>query len=231
MKLSSVQIALIAVFAALQALFALIPYAIPVGVSGQITLGIVGGSLIGILLGPITGGLAALIGSFVGVLVNPAGAIFGILTIFPPTAAAIGAGCVRSRRGYVAGAIILASLLVFYAHPYGGELLAYPWLSIIAMIVAFSPLSFIAGSGFKLSGGTKLVFGIVIAAFVGTLADKMVGDAIAIWYFSPSIPPSVWYSIMYVYPIERILATFLISVIALPVYLGLKRANLIDSLK
>ena len=231
MKLSSIQVSLIAVFAALQALFALLPYAIPVGVSGQITLGIVGGSLIGILLGPVTGGSAVLIGSFIGVFLNPSGAIFSILTVLPPTVAAIAAGCVKLRRGYVAGGIMLASLLVFYAHPYGGELLVYPWLSIIAMIIAFSPLAFMAGSSFKSSGRIRLVFAIIIAAFVGALADKIVGDAIAIWYFSPGLTPPIWYSIMYVYPFERIFATFLITIITVPVYYGLKKANVIDSLK
>jgi len=231
MKLSTVHIALIAVFAALQALFAIFPFTITIGVSGQITLGIIGGSLIGILLGPTTGGLATLIGATVGVFLNPAGAIFGILTVIPPFLAAFGAGCVKIKKGYVAGAVILVLLMIFYAHPYGQEALLYPWLSIIATIVAFSPLAIMAGSTFTSSETAKSTFGIVIATFVGVMADNMAGNAIAMWYFSPDLTPLIWYSVMFIYPVERIVALIIISIIAAPVYASLRKARLIDSFK
>jgi hypothetical protein len=228
MKLSAVDVALMSVFAALQASFAIIPFTITVGVSGQITLGVIGGSLIGILLGPVIGGLAVLIGSIVGVFLNPAGALFGILTVIPPFFGAFGAGCVKIKRGYIAGAVILASLLVFYAHPFGREAFIYPWLHIVAMIVAFSPIAYIAGSTFSSSNTKKPLFGIAIAAFVGVLTDHITGSALAMWYFSPSLIPPIWYSIMPVYPIERTVALILIIVIATPVYYSLRKAGLID---
>ena len=231
MRLSTVQVALIAVFAALQAVLAVLPFTITVGVSGQITLGVIGGSLIGILLGPLTGGLAVLIGSLVGVLLNPAGAIFGIFSILPPFFGAFGAGCVRIKRGYIAGGIILAALLVFYAHPFGREAVFFPWLHIIAMVVAFSPLAHLAGSSFTSPKNARLVFGIVVAAFVGVLSDHITGSALAMWYYSPGLTPAIWYSIMFVYPIERVVALILASVIAAPVYYSLRRSELADSLK
>ena len=231
MKLSTVDISLIAVFAALQALLTIFPFTITIGVSGQITLGVVGASLIGILLGPVIGGLAVLIGSFVGVFLNPAGAIFGVFTIIPPFFGAVGAGCVKVKRGYVAGSVILASLLVFFAHPFGREVLIYPWLHIVAMIAAFSPLAYVAGSTFSSSESTKPILGIVMAAFVGVLTDHITGSALAIWYFSPSLTPEIWYSIMFVYPVERIVALILASIIATPVYYSLRKAGLIDLLK
>lgn len=231
MKLSTVDVSLIAVFAALQALLTFFPFTITIGVSGQITLGVVGASLIGILLGPVIGGLAVLIGSFVGFFLNPAGAIFGIFTVIPPFFGAVGAGCVKIKRGYVAGSVILASLLVFFAHPFGREAFIYPWLNIVAMIAAFSPLAYLAGSTFGSSGSTKPMLGIVMAAFVGVLTDHITGSALAIWYFSPSLTPEIWYSIMFVYPVERIIALILASIIATPVYYNLRKAGLIDLLK
>lgn len=231
MKLSTVQVALMAVFAALQAVLAVLPFTITVGVSGQITLGVIGGSLIGILLGPLTGGLAVLIGSLVGVSLNPAGAIFGIFSIIPPFFGAFGAGCVKIKRGYIAGGIILAALLVFYAHPFGREAVFFPWLHIIAMVVAFSPLAHLAGSSFTSPKNARLLFGIVVAAFVGVLTDHITGNALAMWYFSPGLTPAIWYSIMLVYPIERVVALILASVIAAPVYYSLRRSGLADSLK
>jgi hypothetical protein len=231
MKLSAVDVALIAVFAAFQALLSIFPFTITIGVSGQITLGVIGGPLIGILLGPIIGGCAALIGSSVGLFLNPAGAILGVLTVIPPFFGAVAAGCVKMKRGYIAGVMILASLLVFYAHPFGREAFTYTWLHIIAMIVAFSPIAYMAGSTFSSSQTVKPVLGIVTASFVGVLTDHVIGSALAIWYLSPSLTPQIWYAIMFVYPVERIVALVLASAVAVPVYYSLRKARLIDSSK
>jgi hypothetical protein len=228
MRLSTVSIALIAVLASLQALLSVFPFTITVGVSGQITLGVIGGPLIGILLGPVIGGLSALIGSLVGAFLNPAGAIFGILSVIPPFFGAVGAGLVKIKKGYVAGAIILASLLIFYANPFGREAFIYPWLHVVAMIVAFSPISSLAGSTFRSTEPIRPVFGILIASFVGVLTDHIVGSAIGIWYFS--LRPEIWYFILPIYPIERVVALVLTTIVATPIYTSLKRAKLIDLL-
>lgn len=220
-----------AIFAALQVLLTILPFTITLGVSGQITLGVIGGSLIGIVLGPLIGGLAVLIGSFVGVFLNPGGAIFGAFTVIPPFLGAVGAGCVKNKRGYISGAIILASLLVFYAHPSGHEAFLYSWLHIAAMIVAFSPLAHIAGSSFRSGKTARPVYGIAIAGFVGVLTDHIAGSSLAIWYFSPTLIPEIWFSAMPVYPIERAAALALIVMITTPVYYSLRRTGLLDSLK
>lgn len=225
MKLSTVDVALMAVFAALQALLSYLPFTIAVGVSGFITLGVIGGSLIGILLGPVIGGSAVLIGSLVGVFLNPQGAILGIFTIIPPSAGAFGAGCIRFNRGYLAGAAILVSLLVFYANPFGRQAYLFPWLHIVAMIVAFSPISKLAGSTFNSAEPTKPALGIVLASFIGVLTDHASGSAIGAWYLSLS--PEIWYFIMPIYPLERIVALVVISIIAIPVYSSLKRTGIL----
>jgi hypothetical protein len=229
MKLTSVDVALIAVFAALQALLAVVPFTPTIGAAGyEITLGVIGGSLIGILLGPIIGGFAVLIGSLVGLFLNPAGAFLGVLTVIPPFSGAFAAGCVKIKRGYVAGVVILASVLAFYANPIGREVFEYNWLHIIAMIVAFSPIAYFAGSTFSSRQLLKPTLGIVVASFVGVLTDHAVGDALTIWYLSPSIPPATWLLVMFIYPVERFIALILTSIVALPVYSGLKRAGMID---
>jgi hypothetical protein len=232
MKLTAMRVALVAVFAALQAVLATFPFTIAIGVTGySITLGLIGGPLIGILLGPIMGGMAVLIGSFVGVFVNPLGAIFGFLTVIPPSCGALSAGLVKVRKAYLGGLIILFSLLVFYAHPYGREAFLFPWLHIVAMVIAFSPIAYVAGSGFTDARRSRVVLGIIVASFIGVLTDHIVGSAIAIWYFSPGLIPQIWNSIMFVYPVERIVALVLASAITIPVYFGLKKAGLADFLK
>lgn len=226
MRLSTVDVAFVAVFGALQAILSFIPLSFTIGVSGEITLGVVGGALIGIILGPILGGLAVLIGSFVGVLMNPMAAIFGFFTVLPPFFGAVGAGCVKSKRGYVAGAIILVSLLVFYAHPFGRQALLYPWLHIIAMIIAFSPIALAAGRTFDSPRLTNLTLGVVVASLIGVLTDHIVGSAIGIWYYN--LPPEVWIAIAFVYPVERLVALIIATVVAVPLYSSLKRARMLD---
>jgi len=227
MKLSTIEVAFMAVFAALQAVLSLIPLSFTIGVSGEITLGVVGGALIGILLGPLIGGLAVLIGSFIGVMLNPAGAIFGIFSVLPPFFGAIGSGCIKIKKGYIAGAIVLVSLLVFYAHPFGRGALFYPLLHIIAMIIAFSPLAYMAGKTFDSPQLAKPILGIIVASFVGVLTDHITGSAIGIWYY-PFLTPDKWYAIAFVYPVERLVALTLSTIIAVPLYSSLKKAKLLD---
>lgn len=231
MRISAIKVALIAVFAALQAILLVIPFTITIGVSAQITLGVIGGSLIGILLGPIIGGLAVLTGSLIGVSLNPAGAIFGILTPISPFFGAVAAGCVKIRKGYLAGVVILGCLLVFYAHPFGRQAFIYSWLHIIAMIIAFSPLAYKAGSTFSSVRPAGLAFGIAIAAFIGVMTDHIAGSAVAIWYLSPILTPQQWYLAMPIYPVERIVATILTTMIATPVWYSLRKAGFTDLLK
>ncbi|MEM1587121.1 MAG: ECF transporter S component [Candidatus Bathyarchaeia archaeon] len=226
MRLSSLQVSLIAIFAALQVLLSIFPLSITIGVAGSITLGVAGSPLIGILLGPVLGGLAVLIGSLIGCFINPSGAIFGFLTVIPPFLGALGAGCIRVKRGHIIGAIILASLLIFYAHPYGQQAYIYPWLHIIAMIVAFSPIATMSGSAFTSQKFSKILFGAIISSFVGVMADHIAGCAIAIWYFSPMLVPEIWYIAMPVYPVERVIALIVASIIAASIYQRLKKIGL-----
>ncbi len=223
-----IRISLIAVFASMQAVLCSLPFTITIGVSGQITLGLIGAPITGILLGPLTGGSAALIGSLIGAFINPAGAIFGPLSIIPPSMGAFAAGCVKIKKGYVAGATMLAALAIFYVNPVGSQLILYPWIPIVAIIAAFSPLATVAGATLASPGTVKPVFGIVLAAFIGVLADYSAGIAIAIWYY-PFV--EIWYAIMFVYPIERIVATIIVSVIAVPLYYALQRSGMIETIE
>jgi len=181
------------------------------------------------LLGPFLGGVAVLTGSLIGIFLNPGGAIFGVLTVLPPSLGALSAGFMKlKRRSFIPGVIILTSVFVFYAHPFGRESALYPWLHIIAMVIAFSPLAKIGVSTFRSSNIKRTSLGIPIAAFVGTLTDHIFGSALAIWYFSPFLTPDIWNFILFIYPLERIVAVVLISIIAIPVYYRLKTSGLIE---
>lgn len=230
MRITATKVALIADFGALQTLLSLLPFTLTIGVSGQITLGVIGGPLIGILMGPFFGGLAVLIGSLAGIFLNPGGAIFGVLTVLPPTVGALAAGFTKLKQGYVAGTIILFCLFIFYANPVGREVFAFTWFHIFGMIVAFSSIFYVKKTTFSSVGALRPVFSIAVGALVGVLADHMAGNAIAVWYFPP-LAPSIWYGVMFVYPFERIAAFLLAVTIAVPVYFSVKRSGMAEQLK
>lgn len=230
MRITATKVALIAVFGALQTLLSVLPFTITIGVSGQITLGVIGGPLIGILMGPFFGGSAVLIGSLAGFFLNPSGAIFGVLTVIPPTVGALAAGFTKLRQGYVAGAVILLCLFIFYANPVGREVFAFTWFHIFGMMVAFSSILYVKKTTFSSVGALRPVVGIAVGALVGVLADHMAGNAIVVWYFAP-FPASWLYAVMFVYPFERIVAFLLTVTIAVPVYFGVKRSGMAEQLK
>jgi hypothetical protein len=231
LKFGAREVSIIAVFAALQAVVSLLPFTLTIGVTGQITLGVITAPLIGILAGPLVGGGAVMIGSLIAGFLNPAGALFGVVSFVPPAIGAIGAGFVRSAKGYLAGLMIVASVLVFYSHPYGREVMFYPWLQLIAAVIALLPLSKIYREGFGSTTIKKITPVFVIAAFVGTLSDHASGSAMGVWYFSAFLGPEIWKAIAFVYPIERIVATILCSVVGIPVYQRLKATGLLVAIR
>ena len=225
--LTARQVSAIAIFAAIQAVVTVIPFSIAIGVSGSITLGVVTAPLIGLLLGPLTGGFSVLVGALIGLFLNPAGAIFGILTPLPAALGALAAGFIRKGRGYVPAMIILLCVGAFYLHPFGRAAMFYPWLNVIAMILAFSPVADLAANYFASNGLKKITFAVAIAGFVGTMTDHTFGSALAIWYYN--LPADIWNLVMYIYPVERIITVAIVTVVGTAVYYRLKLSGMLDA--
>ena len=226
-RLTTRQISAIAIFAAIQAIVTVIPFSITIGVSGSITLGVVTAPLIGLLLGPFAGGLSVLLGAFLGSFLNPGGAVFGILTPLPAALGAVAAGCIRKNRGYVPGAVILLSVCAFYLHPFGRAALYYPWLNVVAMVLAFSPIVRPTASFFASAELKKTALAVAFAAFVGTMTDHAFGSALAIWYYN--LPTSIWNLVMYIYPLERMATVIIVTIVGTAVYYRLRRSGMLNT--
>ena len=223
-------IALIAVFAALHTVLSSLPFTIAIGVSGgSITLGVISAPLIGILLGPITGGLSVMIGSIIAMFINPSGALLLVASFLPPTVGAISAGFAIKKRGYISAAMLLVGILAFYSHPIGREAIYYPFMHLIALALALIFSTRLAVWSTELSNINKLSLGVTIAAFVGTLTDHIVGSSIALWLYK--IPTATWNFITPVYPVERIVAVIITVAIALPLYYSLRRSGIYNLIK
>jgi hypothetical protein len=226
---STKRIALIVVFAALHTVLSSLPYTIAIGVDGAITLGVITVPLMGIILGPISGGIAAIIGSVIAMFINPSGAIFGPASFLPATIGAMSAGFAFEKRGYISAALLLAAIIGFYIHPYGMEAIGYPFLHIIAVVVALIFSTRLAVWSTELSDVKKLGVGITVAAFVGTLTDNIVGSTLAIWMFD--LEAAVWNLVMFIYPLERIAAVIITVLIALPLYYSLRKSGILSLIR
>ena len=123
--------ALAGIFAAMHFVLNTIP-AIPGVGGGAISLGAISGPLIGFLLGPIYGTLAVLIGSTVGLWVNPTAAILGPFAIIPPTVGAFVTASIRDKKAILAPVLILYGVLLFMVGPLREYTLTFMSLHLIA---------------------------------------------------------------------------------------------------
>ena len=222
-------ISIIAIFAALHTVLSSLPYTITIGVSGSITLGVISAPLIGILLGPISGGIAVAIGSIIAMFINPAGAIFGAVSFLPPTFGAFSAGFTIKKLGYISSVMILGSILIFYIHPNGLQASLYPFLHVIALVFGLAFSTRLAVWSIETTNIKKIGIGVPIAAFVGTLTDHILGSSLAIWLFD--LPAPIWNSIIFIYPIERMVAVIITTAIAVPLFYSLRRSGILDTIK
>ncbi|MBU7027456.1 MAG: hypothetical protein HXS48_11020 [Theionarchaea archaeon] len=188
-KLSAKEIALSGVMAAVMAVAAFIPVTVVAGVGKVISAAVMLEPLVGVLLGPILGTYAAAAGAFVGQVLAPHGAIFGLLTFIPPTVGAATAGLLAHKHWKAASGVMVAVLLLWYSTSIGRELYYYPYMPLIFLGLAllfrghlgeWIHVKYDEIIGFGRAGIRVMVVGIalVIAAevvvFAGT-ADIVIG--------------------------------------------------------
>jgi len=183
MKLSTKEIALISVFAALHVIVSRMPGIPVIGTeSGKIELTVVLVPVTGIILGPWIGGLAAFLGNFVAWLI-PATTFYGMLNLPTGPIGAIVAGALarndKKSNWKVAALILLVLNALWYISPPGIEVPYYPFLHLgaLALILTFKgKVSDLIRSEDK----QKVTWGTTIAGFSGIMANHMAGNLIFI---------------------------------------------------
>ncbi|UCE43835.1 MAG: ECF transporter S component, partial [Candidatus Bathyarchaeota archaeon] len=121
-KISSKELALTAVFAALYIAVATPPWKIPViGGKGSLEPSSVLGPVFGFILGPYLGFIAAFLGALIALVLPPGftGDMGGLLMPFTPAISAFVAGCLTSKflaskkiKGWMIGALTLLILII-----------------------------------------------------------------------------------------------------------------------
>ncbi|MBU7014288.1 MAG: hypothetical protein HXS52_10140 [Theionarchaea archaeon] len=130
-RLTAQEIAFSGIMAAVMAVAAFIPVTVVAGVGKVISAAVALEPLVGVLLGPVLGTYAAAAGGFVGQILAPQGAIFGLLTFIPPTVGAATAGLLAHKKWKTACVVMVGVLLLWYSTSIGRELYYYPYMPLL----------------------------------------------------------------------------------------------------
>jgi hypothetical protein len=223
--------ALTGIFAAFHFVTSMLPYSVLGTGGGFLSWGMISAPIVGFLLGPFFGTISILIGSLLNLVVFNPGEILGPLILTAaPTSGALVAGLLRANRPTGVILVYLIGLILFLIGPIGSLAYPYLWLHTIGLLLVFlfvipklrSILS--RGMHFKSEINPAVtVFSIWLMAFIALLADNLIGGAIGSFYyvyvllFDPTALAGIYIGIALVYPVERIIASVIVAVVALGV--------------
>ncbi len=217
--------AIIAVWAALIAVASLLP-AFPLigGTGGTFSLGNALTPLSGILFGPFAGAIASAIGAFLGQLLAPNTVILGPLQFILPGLAALFAGFAMQKKWYLAFAMYVVNLVGFLLLPVGKEAYLFPLVVYAPPLIAILFGWFVAKDWISSPNRAKMLVAVFCCALAGTHVDNGVGNIWATIMFG--LPKEVFFSIMAIAPIERILFALGSAIIGTPLLVGLPKISI-----
>ncbi len=233
--------AMLGIFAALHFVITIMPYSVALGTTGSnISMGIISAPIIGLLLGPYLGALAVLIGAFLGVTVNTSVAVMGPLTPFATATGALAAGLLTSRREKQVIPIMVIGMIAYILSPIGLMSLPFLWLHVIALsslmiLVLPKVLTKYRAALDDPSDFTRHTCAITILAFIATMTNHIIGSSIAAFYFvyvfesDPISMAGIFLVIAVVYPIERLGATAIITVVSVAILRSIQRSDIFVS--
>jgi len=239
LKITTKQIALIAIFSALYAIFRLIPLGPMIGLPASFSLSDSLSPLFGIILGPYAGGLSVIIGTFSAVAMGKP-VIFLGLDFLPAFINVVAVGFLI-RRKWIPVAVLYAILLtVFALNPYtlltipmGSIVVPFMWMHIVALVFLLSPISFKAISNIRKSNLTYLALSIAVIAFIGTMLQHLTGNLLFEFILGEPIGGinaagfhAIWNAAFFTYPVERLLLVIITVLIGVPIVKVLKRSVL-----
>ena len=181
-KLTTKQVALMSVFATLIVIVTRLP-GIPIlgGAAqggGSVALSVVLYPVMGIVLGPWMGFVAAFIGNLIAWII-PTSSVFGLLLIPAGAVAAFVSGCIVQNSGKldwkVATGILVALDALWYLTPVGLEAPFYPLPHLAAVVLVILFRDKVSGYVHHPSRD-KTILGIAICSYASVMADHMFGN-------------------------------------------------------
>jgi hypothetical protein len=230
--LSSINIALIAVWTALLlSVSFLIIYPLP-GISVSITFSsVLLSSLTAPLLGPLYGTASGLIFGWTVPYVNPATSI-GILTFLAPTLAALMSGLVLFNRWKEATLILLAQLAIWFTHPFAWyeqmPIITWEYWLVLAIIVIPPVRKWIVKTIVN-RNKKYLPIALWCLAWIARIGgDVITGNNIAVWVLGWGVPElyPYWAPMTIYYAIADSLNCLIGAIIGSGVLVALKRSGI-----
>lgn len=235
-------IALIAIFAALFAILRRMDTIPMIGVEGaRFSLSDILPPIYGIVLGPFTGGISVIIGTFLAIAMGKP-VIFLFLDFLPAFVNTVAIGLLVRRKWWPTVLFYVTLLAAFLVNPLtsifidiGGVVVPFVWLHIIALIVLLSPLGRKAGQWVESLKPTLLTAGLSILAFIGTMMQHLMGNilyevVLNQFYIVVGQNPivattaysGIWSLTFFLYPWERLILLVLAVVVGVPLVRVLK---------
>ncbi|MFQ6065430.1 MAG: hypothetical protein ACE5L6_08145 [Candidatus Bathyarchaeia archaeon] len=187
--------------------------------------------LIGMILGPWLGALAVTVGGIVGAFVAPIGP-FGPLSFLPSTAATLASGLLYNRKWQRLTVLYSILLLVFMFYPMVGPAWLHPyfvWLQLVGLTILVSPLQLKATRCMrKQTRMREMMLGVGVLSFIATLFGHVVGSMMFEIIYWPTLIDdleswsSLWQSLTFLYPVERIIITVTATLIGVPLIKALR---------
>ncbi|MFW9919620.1 MAG: hypothetical protein ACFFED_08475 [Candidatus Thorarchaeota archaeon] len=216
--------ALTGIFAALHLVITLIPFSLSVSGTGAISFGMISAAIVGYLLGPFYGTLSVLIGSYIGIFINPEIAVIGLTTPIATAAGALAAGLIRIKKAEFVVGIYIVAMVAYLVGPIGILVPEALWFHVIVflfsllLVLPFTKKRLNNEIGLSKSTSTRALFLVVLIA---VCVDQAVGSAIGSFYLiyvaglDIALVSTFWVAVVFVYPVERIIgaliATFILA--------------------
>jgi hypothetical protein len=225
-----------AVFAAVYAVLNIIPVSPLLGPSsGFLTLGEIFSPLVGMVLGPLTGGFAVLVGAFLSVALGKPLAFDG-LDFIPAVAAAVTAGFALSRRVRWSVTLSLGLFAIFSVDPLSPKFIEtgnipvpFLWMHLLSVVAILA----VAAIGSRRASFPREAF-IAAAVFISTMNAHVAGGIMfenvlvrVNAVISPAALPGIWNAVFYLYPVERGFFAVAGSILAIAVMRALPKGTIL----
>ena len=210
-----------ATFAAVYGILKLMPISVMIGGAGRVfSTTEFFAPLLGVVLGPYVGAVAAIVGTFLGVMFTGRMNFFG-LDFLPILVNVLVLGLLIRRRPVLSIAVYSALLALFFVDPstlhfvsvsVPGKTVTLPfvWLHIMAWILLMSPLAMKSVRWIEGESEKKRIAASCILSLIGTMAQHLTGTllfasmAVPLMGMTPEALRATWVAVFYVYPIERL---------------------------
>ncbi|MGC8832114.1 MAG: 5-formyltetrahydrofolate cyclo-ligase [Thermoproteota archaeon] len=234
-RVSTRKLAASSLFTALFFVLRAIPTFPIIGVSGgRFTVSDMLPAFYGALLGPINGAVVVLLGTVLGFMVNPPKFLF--LDFLPPMVNVLIAGFLWRRKILLSLSIYFSALIAFVTGPFtlllvnisllGGEVaLPFHWLHFTAVPVSLA----LAELGVKKKGASAVWRRFLGCVFLGTMGQHSVGSTLFEYVYGYTGMLNregffaTWYTVFWIYPVERVLLVLASTMIGAPLILALDR--------